>query len=164
PTQHYIGIDNDGYITHALNSSNLATIDQNLGKSSNVQFAGIKSTDNIYLNGDKIVQFRHDHPNDTHYGIHWKSTSWDLRVILDKDTVSARGVSFGHYQDNDMDKTWTEYVKIKNNGTISLNGLNADTVLSLDSNKSVTGEVRGTAFNKNFGNGQNDVPRGWWVL
>src|SRR5690606_21683275 len=118
PTQHYIGIDNDGYITHAINSPNLASIDQNLSSNSNVQFAGIKTTDNIYLNGDKLVQFRHDFPNNTHYGIHWRSTSWDLRIILDKDTVSARGVSFGHYEDNDMNKTWNEYVKIKNNGTI----------------------------------------------
>lgn len=159
----YLMVDNSNTLISASNSSHLALIDQGLSSNSNVQFAGIKSTDNIYLDGDKLVQFRHDFPNDTHYAIHWLSNTWDLRIILDKDTVSEKGVSFGHYEDNDMDKTWTEYVKIKNNGTISLNGLTADTVLSLDANKSVIGEVRGSAFNKNFGHGQNDVPRGWWL-
>lgn len=154
----YLVLDGSNKVVAASNSSNLASIDQNLGTSSTVTFA------NIVLPRNGYIKFRDDYPGEFNYGIHWRSTSWDLRVFLDKVTENDRGVSFGHYEDNDMDKPWTEYVRIKNNGTITLNGLNADTVLSLDSNKSIIGEVRGTAFNKNFGNGQNDVPRGWWVV
>jgi len=135
----YLTLNGFKQVNSASNSSNLASINQNLSTLSNVTFAGINSTSDIILSGDKIIRFRNDFPGDINYAMHWLSSTWDLRVILDKDTISARGISFGHYTNNDLTDTWNEYVQIKNSGTISLgSAVNTSSYLVTDSNKNIT--------------------------
>lgn len=132
----YLKLDASKNIVSATNTSNLESINQNLSSISTPTFGGLSLTGNIITNANSYIKFRNEFPGELHYGFHYKSGQTDLRCVIDQN-ISNRAFDIGSYVNNNPADAWTSYVRIHDNGSITLSGVTALTYLSVDSNKNI---------------------------